>query len=176
MIAREPELIDPRRPHDRAATNEPIPLEGLEQLAGLMDSLFEIPGTRIRVGLDAVIGLVPVAGDLLSAAVSMLILKEAQRRGVSKVTLARMGGNIALDWLIGSIPLVGDAFDVYWKANQRNVQLLQKHASTNPQVVRRAKVGDLAFLVGLIAILLLCLLGCLTLTWFLLSSVIRWLS
>lgn len=96
-------------------------------VARLMDSLFAIPGTRIRLGLDAILGLVPVAGDLLAQAISTYIIWEAHQLGVSKFTLLRMLGNTLLDTVVGAVPLVGDAFDVAFRANMKNMRLLQRH-------------------------------------------------
>jgi hypothetical protein len=96
-------------------------------VARLMDSLFAIPGTRIRLGFDAILGLIPVAGDLLSQVIATYIIWEAHQLGVSKFTLLRMLGNTLLDTAVGSVPLVGDAFDVAFRANMKNMRLLQRH-------------------------------------------------
>ena len=140
-----------------------------------MDSAFEIPGLRLRFGLDAILGLLPGIGDLATSFVSMYILQEAQRRGVSRVTLTRMSFNILIDWLVGSIPLLGDAFDVVWKSNTKNIELLLQHEST-PAIRRRRKIGDWIFMAFLIAILMTVLAGSLTLTYFIILSLTRWLS
>lgn len=102
-------------------------LARLEQLAQRMDSLFNIPGTRIRVGLDSILGLVPGVGDALSAAPALYIVSQAHRMGVPTGTKLRMGGNIAIDAIIGAIPLIGDIFDVGYKGNLRNVALIRRH-------------------------------------------------
>lgn len=102
-------------------------LRRLEHLATLMDSAFLIPGTGIRMGLDGLIGLVPVVGDLVTTAISSYILYEARRLGASKFTLARMAGKVAVDGVIGSIPIVGDMFDIAFRANRRNVAILRAH-------------------------------------------------
>ena len=102
-------------------------MKRLEALATLMDSAFAIPGTQIRMGLDGLIGLVPVLGDLITTAISSYILYEARRLGVSKFTLARMAGNVAIDGVIGAIPIVGDVFDIAFRANRRNVHILRRH-------------------------------------------------
>ncbi len=167
----EPELIDNRS----AVPDGTLDLEQLKLLARLMDSAFEIPGLRLRFGLDAILGLLPGIGDLASSFVSLYILQEAQRRGVSRVTLARMSFNTLVDLLVGSIPLLGDAFDVVWKSNQKNVALLIQHESS-PEARRRRKIGDWFFLALLIAILMTVLAGSLTLTFFMVSSLARWLS
>jgi hypothetical protein len=96
-------------------------------VARVMDALFVIPGTRIRVGFDAILGLVPVFGDLLAQAISTYIIWEAHQLGVGKFTLMRMLGNTLIDTVIGSIPIAGDAFDVAFRANMKNLRLLQRH-------------------------------------------------
>ena len=98
--------------------------ERLRRLAWLLDSSMRIPGTRWTVGIDALIGLVPVLGDAAGVILSSYILFEAARMGASRGVLARMALNIAIEGLIGSIPLLGDLFDAGFKANQRNIRLL----------------------------------------------------
>lgn len=95
-------------------------------LARLMDSAFVIPGTRVRAGLDAVLGLVPGVGDLAAGAIGLFLVLQARELGASRWLQARMLGNLLLDTALGSVPLVGDAFDVLFKANLRNLKLLQK--------------------------------------------------
>ncbi|MDX2204725.1 MAG: DUF4112 domain-containing protein [Hyphomicrobiaceae bacterium] len=102
-------------------------LRRLDALATLMDSAFVIPGTGIRMGLDGLIGLVPVLGDLISTAISSYILVEARRLGASRLTLVRMATNIAVDGVIGAVPLAGDVFDVAFRANRRNIKILREH-------------------------------------------------
>ena len=111
--------------YDHAAMDASV--ARIEALARVMDSAFTLPGSTIRVGLDAVIGLVPVIGDLISQAVASYIIWEARRLGVSRWTLARMIANSAVDTVIGAIPLVGDVFDVGFRANMRNLALLKAH-------------------------------------------------
>src|SRR5262245_44147592 len=91
----------------------------LDRLAWLLDDLFRIPGLRWRVGLDALIGLVPGIGDTITTALSLSLLAAAVRYRVPKITVLRMALNLAIDYAIGSVPVVGDVFDVWWKANQR---------------------------------------------------------
>ena len=102
-------------------------LARLNMVARTMDSLFAIPGTRLRLGVDSIIGLVPVVGDILAHAVSVYLIWEARQLGVSKLTLWRMVGNTLIDTVVGAVPLVGDAFDVVFKANMKNLRLLQRH-------------------------------------------------
>ena len=106
-------------------------LARIEMVARVMDSLFAIPGTRIRLGVDAILGLVPVLGDLLSQIIANYIIWEARRLGVSKLTLARMIGNTMVDLVFGVVPIAGDLFDVAFRANMKNLRLLQKHLEKN---------------------------------------------
>jgi hypothetical protein len=99
-------------------------LHGLEIL---LDEAFVIPGTGIRFGLDGIIGLVPGLGDVVAGVISLVIPLAAWIRGVPYVTLARMAANLGIGVLVGSIPIFGDLFDIAWKANRRNYQLLIRH-------------------------------------------------
>ena len=99
----------------------------IEALAKLMDSAFSIPGSNVRIGLDAVIGLVPVVGDLVSQAIASYIIWEARRLGVSRWIMGRMIANSAVDTVVGAIPIVGDLFDIGFHANMKNLALLKAH-------------------------------------------------
>ena len=99
----------------------------LEALAKLMDGAFVIPGTNIRMGLDAFIGLVPVAGDMLGGLISTYLIWEARRLGAPRWLIARMVANAFLDTTLGAVPVLGDAFDVMFRANMKNMALLRKH-------------------------------------------------
>lgn len=96
-------------------------------LTHVLDDWLRIPGTSIRFGLDAIIGLVPAIGDVLGGLASCTLLVAAWFRGVPYVTLVRMSANIGIEVLVGTVPLLGDAFDVAWKANRRNYKLLIRH-------------------------------------------------
>ena len=100
-------------------------------IARLMDDQFAIPGTNIRFGLDFILGLFPGLGDAATSLISLLIVHHAWQSGASKLTLARMLGNVGVDFLVGSVPVVGDAFDVVWKANRKNARLLEAHLNRN---------------------------------------------
>lgn len=95
----------------------------LRRIAHLMDSSIRVPGTRYRVGLDALIGLIPGVGDAAGLAVSAYVVLAARRLGVPRRTLARMAANVGVDALVGSIPVLGDVFDLGFKANRRNLRL-----------------------------------------------------
>ena len=99
----------------------------LEGLARLMDGAFVLPGTNIRVGLDVLIGMVPVAGDVVSGVISSYMIWEARQLGAPKWLIARMMANTLLDTTVGAIPILGDAFDVMFRANMKNMALLRRH-------------------------------------------------
>lgn len=99
----------------------------LETLASFLDNRFRIPGTNIRFGLDALMGLVPYLGDIAGFAVSGFLFTVLLKRGAGPVVLVRMMGNFALDAAVGTVPLLGDLFDFGFKANRRNVELLKRY-------------------------------------------------
>ena len=99
----------------------------ITMLAHLLDNAFLIPGTNRRIGLDAIIGLLPGIGDAISTALSSYIIWEARQLGVPRWKIARMIGNVALDTAVGAIPLAGDLFDAAYKANQRNLRIVLEH-------------------------------------------------
>jgi hypothetical protein len=130
--------------------------ERLVQLVWLLDDAFRIPGTQRRIGLDALLGLLPGGGDVVGAAVSGWIVVESARLGASPRVLARMLGNVALDALVGVVPLLGDLFDFGWKANRRNLTLLERHL-TDPHALRRSSrllVAGWAAAAGALVVLL----------------------
>jgi hypothetical protein len=97
----------------------------IDALATLLDTAFILPGINMRFGLDALIGLAPGIGDVITTAMSLYIVHEARQLGAPRHLLFRMLANVALDGIVGAVPVVGDAFDVMWRANRRNVRLLQ---------------------------------------------------
>jgi hypothetical protein len=101
-------------------------IERLEWLANMLDTAVVIPGTNIRFGADAVIGLMPGIGDVVTTLVSLFIVREAYQLGAPRSLITRMLANVAVDGIVGAVPLVGDAFDVLWRANRRNVRLLRE--------------------------------------------------
>ena len=125
-------------------------VEALQRWAGILDAAFRIPGTQIRFGLDALIGLVPGAGDAVAGLFSVAIVLQAARMGLPRVVIARMVLNSLLDLLVGAIPLIGDLFDVAWKANLRNVTLLDRHVREG----RPASRADYLFVTLVVAVLL----------------------
>jgi hypothetical protein len=105
----------------------------LDALSKLLDVAFVLPGTNIRYGIDGLVGLIPVVGDLLTTAISLWIVREARSLGAPKHVVARMLGNVALDGVVGLVPFVGDAFDVMFRANIRNMRLLKKWMDKQPR-------------------------------------------
>ena len=133
---------------------------GIRGLARLLDSAVAIPGTNIRLGLDALIGLIPGVGDLAGAALSSYIVLAAARLGVPRLVLLNMVANIAIDSIIGSVPLLGDLFDVGWRANIRNTALLDRYLEA-PTPTKRASLG---FVLGIAALLVLLAVAAVALT------------
>lgn len=150
--------------------------KSLEHLSWIMDDLFRVPVLGWRFGLDALIGLVPAVGDTTTSLVSFYILVTAVRYRVPKITLLRMALNIAIDYLAGSVPVVGDLADAWWKSNRMNVELLRKHAGDSGEEVRSARTGDWIFVGGIIAGLVLLALACAAISLYLLTKLFTGLS
>jgi hypothetical protein len=108
-------------------------LARLDALAKLLDVAFILPGTNIRYGIDGLIGLIPVIGDIITTAISLWLVREARALGAPWHVTARMLGNVALDGVVGMVPLAGDAFDVMFRANVRNVRLLRRWMEKQPR-------------------------------------------
>jgi hypothetical protein len=113
-------------------------LDEVETIAWLLDNSIPVPGTGRRIGIDAIIGFVPGLGDMLSGLVAVLIVARAAALGLPRIVVARMLFNVALDFVVGAIPVAGDAFDLWFKANARNVGLMRSYLgdrdrSTAPQ-------------------------------------------
>lgn len=129
-------------------------IKRLRQMSHLLDNAIAVPGTKVRFGLDPILGVLPGGGDVLTGLMSVYIVFEGARMGLPAPTLGRMGFNILLDTLTGLVPVIGDLFDVTWKANAQNVALLEKHVA-NPVPSRTAdKVFALLIIVGLVALVL----------------------
>jgi len=140
-------------------------LQTLRHIARLLDSAFAVPGTSYRIGLDPILGLVPGVGDLVSPLFTLGILWQGHDLGISRVVQLRMLGNVAIDTLVGTVPLVGDLFDFAWKANEKNMALLEAHAFEE----RNASARDW-FFVLLMTVLVLALAAVpFVLLWFLIS-------
>lgn len=137
-------------------------LQSLRALSQLMDDALPIPGTKFRVGLDFLIGLIPGVGDLAGTAISGYALLLGARLGAPAPVLMRMLVNIGIDALAGAVPVLGDLFDLGWKANRRNLHLLEQYVM-NPAPVKRASLGITVGVLALFVLLLGCIIGLLTL-------------
>jgi hypothetical protein len=141
-------------------------LADAELLAWLLDNSIPIPGTGRRVGLDAIIGLVPGLGDVLSGGLGLLVVLRGVQRGLPTIVVARMLANVALDFVIGAIPIIGDAFDLWYKSNVRNLALLRRYGN-DP---RSSTAGSWAFFGGLLAAIGLVAILLVWLIWSLLAA------
>ncbi|MGI8772390.1 MAG: DUF4112 domain-containing protein [Acidobacteriaceae bacterium] len=139
--------LPPRRERSRRA-GRLFTDDNLNLLSHLLDDWFRIPGTRIRFGLDGIIGLIPGIGDIAGGLASCVLIFAAWVRGVPYITMARMLVNLALDVIIGAVPFLGDMFDIAWKANRRNYALLTRHVHGPRQHTWR----DWVFLLSLAAV------------------------
>ena len=110
-------------------------LARITALTKLLDSAFLIPGLNRRVGFDAIIGLVPGIGDAVSTLLASYIIWEARQLGLPRWKIARMIGNVAVDTAIGAIPVAGDAFDLFFKANERNLRIVHEHLKRGPKEI-----------------------------------------
>lgn len=165
----ELEIERPQRSPARAVEIE----QSLDQLSRWMDGLFRIPGVGWRFGLDALVGLVPGVGDTLTSLFSFYILAAGVRYRVPKITLLRMGLNIGVDYVLGSLPFVGDLFDAWWKSNQKNVELIRERATVSAEEAHQGRISDWLFVGLIILILIALLLGSLTVAFFILRFIIE---
>lgn len=150
--------------------------QSLERLSWLMDDLFRIPGIGWRIGLDALVGLIPGFGDTATSLASFYILASAVRYGVPKVTILRMALNIGIDYAVGSLPVVGDLFDAWWKSNQMNVDLVRKRATVSAGEARKGKTSDWLFVGAIMLGLAALAIGAAALSVYLLLLVVRQFS
>ena len=139
----------------------------LDQLSWLMDDLIRVPVLGWRFGLDALVGLIPGFGDTATSLVSFYILVAGVRYRVPKITLLRMGMNIALDYVLGSVPVVGDLADAWWKSNHKNIDLLKKRATVSTEEARSGRISDWLFVAGIILGLVALLIGSLFVSFYL---------
>ena len=138
----------------------------LRRISRLLDNAISIPGTKISFGLDPILGLLPGGGDTITGGIAGYIVVEAARMGVPREILLKMVGNILIDSVAGTVPVVGDLFDVGWKANLKNMELLEKHLD-----IAESSNSDRLLIVGLILLISLIVLGFaaiafFTITWF----------
>lgn len=127
-------------------------LDRLHRVGYLLDNSIGIPGTRFRLGLDSLIGLVPGIGDAVAGLLSLYIIVEAHRLGVPRTLLARMGWNVAIDTLVGEVPILGDLFDIGFKANLRNLALLDGFAQRPAAVQRSSRLLLALIILGVVLV------------------------
>jgi hypothetical protein len=145
-------------------TGQIVKINRLRRISRLLDNAIPIPGTKFRFGLDPILGLLPGGGDTVTGGLSAYIVVEAARMGLPREVLWQMVVNIILDSLAGTIPIIGDLFDVGWKANVKNIALLEKHLD----LVESGK-SDRLFIFGLILLLTFIILGFAAITVFTIS-------
>ena len=150
-ITAKPEILTPRKGGRARAFDD----EHLDMLSHLLDDFIRIPGTPIRFGLDGIIGFIPGIGDVLGGLASTIIIVAAWTRGIPKVTLARMVANVAIETVIGSVPVVGNLFDIGWRANRRNYALLTGAVAAPADSAKRSWL----FVAGICVVLALLILA-----------------
>lgn len=142
--------LEPWLPDDEASSGN-VHLDRLRAMARVLDDLVGIPGTRLRVGLDGVLGLVPGVGDSVTGAVSFYAMYAAYRLGAPPTVLARMLLNVLIDLVVGSLPFVGDLFDFGWKSNRKNVRLVERYAFEPERVKASSRVLLVVFGLSIVA-------------------------
>jgi len=148
----------------------PETLERLQWLGYVLDNAIPIPGTNYRVGLDPLLGLLPAGGDVISGVLSAYIVLESARAGVSRKTLWQMVFNILMEVLVGSVPALGDLFDASWKANARNISLLESHLALPQSSPRADRKFSILLMVVLALIILLSVSISALLLWLVISA------
>jgi len=134
-------------------------LKGLDHLAWLMDRSLRIPGTKITVGLDAILGLLPVGGDVLTGIIQVgIVLVALFRYRVPRAVAARMAANVLIDVALGAIPLLGDAFDVVFKANTRNLDLLRRVETERARQETATAKSSMLFMIAIAIVLVLAII------------------
>jgi hypothetical protein len=131
----------------------------VERLAWWLDSAIAVPGTRFRIGFDALIGLIPGLGDLVGTLLSSYIIAIAASQGLPRSALARMAINVGIEAIVGVVPIVGDVFDAAWKANQRNVRLMQQFRSAPSAARRQSRAVVAAWMTGVLAFIVVLGIG-----------------
>jgi hypothetical protein len=142
-------------------------LTRLRRVSKILDNAIAIPGTKISFGLDPILGLIPGGGDTITGGIAAYIVVEAARMGLPREILGKMVGNILIDSFAGTVPVVGDLFDLGWKANVKNLELLEKHldlTKSSKSTVNR--INDRLFIFGLILVLALIVVGFAVITFF----------
>jgi hypothetical protein len=142
-------------------------LTGIDRLAWWLDNAIAVPGTRYRIGFDALIGLIPGVGDLVGTLLSSYIIAVAASQGLPSSALARMAINVALETVVGVVPIFGDLFDAAWKSNQRNIRIIEQFHSMPRAARRQSRAVVAAWAVAVIALVVLLALGA--------FAAVRWL-
>ncbi len=156
-----------RRPSHAVLRPTAIQVEReLEVISQLMDNQFRVPVIGWRFGLNAIIDLIPEVGDIATTIVALYILVSAVRYRVPKITLLRMGLNIAIYFIGGLVPFAGDLFDAWWKPNIRNINLLRRRATVSAEEARRGRTSDWLFVALIVGVLLALLFGSIAFTIF----------
>ena len=144
-ITARPEVLPPRRSWREKAGSNVFDNEHLDLLSHLLDDFIRIPGTPIRFGLDGIVGFIPGIGDILGGLASTIIIVAAWVRGVPPVTVARMVMNVVIETVVGSVPVVGNLFDIGWRANRRNYKLLAGSVAGPEQARRHSATSWMIF-------------------------------
>src|SRR5438067_2685159 len=144
----ETEVLAPNEPDQTEFERDERFIRFVSQL---MDTMFVIPGTNIRFGLDPIVGLLPGIGDSVDAIISAYLIARAARYGLPKIIVARMALNVLINTLGGALPIVGDAFSVWWKSNAMNYELLRKHATARRTSTRAEWVFVIVLIVAMVA-------------------------
>jgi hypothetical protein len=142
-------------------------LDIIRMLSRWTDTMFEVPGLGLRFGIDPILGLLPFVGDIATSVVSLYILTVARQMGVPRSTLLRMGLNVGVDYIVGAIPIVGNLFDFAWKANDRNLKLLERSIDAPERERRKQSVWDWVIIGGIMAAIIGAAVGSLALAIFL---------
>ena len=140
---------------------------GVERLAWWLDNAFTVPGTRFRIGFDALIGLVPGVGDLIGTLLSSYIVAVAAAQGLPASALARMAINVGIEAIVGAVPILGDLFDAVWKANQRNIALMARFRTTPVAAQRQSRAVVAAWAAAIVTLIVLLGIGA--------FALLRWL-
>lgn len=147
-------------------------MDRLRTLVRLLDDAVRIPGTDFRIGFDALIGLIPGFGDIAGGIMSVMVILAAARAGAPRSVIARMLGNAGIDMVLGAVPLLGDLFDAGWKANRRNLNLLERYLE-RPTETRSA---SLLFVIGAIAIMILLVAASVAVAVLLTRALLDWIA
>ncbi len=153
--------------HRTGVIVERPPRTGVEHLAWWLDNSIAVPGTRFRIGFDALIGLVPGIGDLIGTLLSSYIIAVAASQGLPRSALVRMAINVGIEAVVGMVPILGDLFDAAWKANQRNIRLMTQFQTTPQAARRQSRVVVAAWVVGVLALIVVLGIGA--------FAIIRWI-